>query len=557
MPAQLENRFYYLDNFLMVIRSINARYRHLFTIDEQTFLDSFIELPQAASALAVRMIMRKGTLFRLSKLNYDEIGCIQSAALPLLAAGWITDQPLLTVDQLFTLLKKNELFHAFPLLQQHKNVRKGELLPLFTQLHVACSEDQFARTLLEWSSEIRDTIFQVHIRPLADRIRLMFFGNLRQDWSDFVLAELGIFKYEQVDLSPVGQAFNTRKDIDDYLHLHTCRERFHNEELADTIVADIPPTPHSNEWVEQRRTKLLFQIARTYERDGALSQALQYYSASSWPDARVRSIRVMERTGLLNEALERAQYAKRHPENEAEIQQLQRITPRLLRKLRIDHHQEADTVFPQLTRHDVVLNKSVTGRTVEFAMLDHLSGDDAQVFYVENTLINSLFGLLFWDAIFAPVPGAFFHPFQNGPADLHSPIFRQNRSALFDALFAQLDTEEYKQTILHCFQMKENIQSPFVFWGAINKNLLDIALACLPPLHLKRCFERILQDTKENCTGLPDLIQFWPAEKRYRMIEVKGPGDRLQDNQIRWLHYFSMHDIPAIVCHVQWADETA
>jgi hypothetical protein len=60
---------------------------------------------------------------------------------------------------------------------------------------------------------------------------------------------------------------------------------------------------------------------------------------------------------------------------------------------------------------------------------------------------------------------------------------------------------------------------------------------------------------KTNRAGFPDLIQFWPRERRYRMIEVKGPGDRLQDNQIRWLHYCSSHGMPVSVCHVRWAED--
>jgi hypothetical protein len=56
---------------------------------------------------------------------------------------------------------------------------------------------------------------------------------------------------------------------------------------------------------------------------------------------------------------------------------------------------------------------------------------------------------------------------------------------------------------------------------------------------------------------LPDLIQFWPQEQRYRMIEVKGPGDRLQDNQIRWLEYCTAHDMPVSVCYVQWMEGVA
>ena len=30
---------------------------------------------------------------------------------------------------------------------------------------------------------------------LCDRLRLMFFGNLRQDWAEFVLTELGLQRF--------------------------------------------------------------------------------------------------------------------------------------------------------------------------------------------------------------------------------------------------------------------------------------------------------------------------------------------------------------------------
>lgn len=42
----------------------------------------------------------------------------------------------------------------------------------------------------------------------------------------------------------------------------------------------------------------------------------------------------------------------------------------------------------------------------------------------------------------------------------------------------------------------------------------------------------------------------------YEMIEVKGPGDRLQDNQIRWLAYCVEHGMPVCVVHVQWTHES-
>lgn len=62
----------------------------------------------------------------------------------------------------------------------------------------------------------------------------------------------------------------------------------------------------------------------------------------------------------------------------------------------------------------------------------------------------------------------------------------------------------------------------------------------------------MLQDAQANRTGFPALVRFWPAERRYELVEVKGPGDKLQDNQMRWQQYFSVHDIPASVCYVRW-----
>jgi hypothetical protein len=107
------------------------------------------------------------------------------------------------------------------------------------------------------------------------------------------------------------------------------------------------------------------------------------------------------------------------------------------------------------------------------------------------------------------------------------------------------------------FAAKYGVQSPFVIWEALSAELIAMALDCIPAAHLSKWFERILADIKANCTGFPDLIQFWPAERRYNMIEVKGPGDRLQDNQLRWIEYCGTHQMPVSVCYLKWAEQPA
>src|SRR5690606_7602263 len=132
------------------------------------------------------------------------------------------------------------------------------------------------------------------------------------------------------------------------------------------------------------------------------------------------------------------------PESEAEQQALLRMLPRLRRQCGA-----ASPIVRKknsIRRIDLALPMPWPAMRVEEEVRHHLSADNAPVYYVENTLINSLFGLLCWDAIFAAVPGAFFHPFQQGPADLLRTGFHDRRRDLFDACLAQLDTGQYRQT---------------------------------------------------------------------------------------------------------------
>jgi hypothetical protein len=549
MNRTLENRFYYLDNFHTVVNWIGGRYDNLLDDRERDFIARFAGLPQSSRALLVRMVMRKGELFRSGKLRYEEIGDTREAAAPLTDAGWVDGNPLLTLEQLFDLLTKAEIENLFRAHLPKSATRKSEQLDAL--------RDAFpgARSFSDWQTHAEECVYQLRIGELCDRLRLMFFGNLHQDWTEFVLSDLGIYRYEKVEFSTSSQAFRHRKDVDDYLHLFRCRERFEAGEAAEDVLADVPAHPLDNSWLEQRRAKFLFHIAQEFERQQDWDNALRLYTGIRHPGARVRTIRVMELCGRHESALALAQEAAARPESEAESQQLGRMLPRLLRKL---GHPKPPVQKPRQVLHfDLNLPQPQDAYCVEELVREHIAAPDAPAWYVENTLINSLFGLLCWNAVFTAVPGAFFHPFHTGPADLHSEDFRLRRAEAFDDCLSALDSPRYKDVILRKYRDKSGIQSPFVYWDILDEELLSLALDCIPAAHLKLCFERILLDIRSNRSGFPDLIQFWPAEKRYRMVEVKAPGDRLQDNQVRWLDFFIEHEMPVAVCYVRWTEDNA
>jgi hypothetical protein len=158
-----------------------------------------------------------------------------------------------------------------------------------------------------------------------------------------------------------------------------------------------------------------------------------------------------------------------------------------------------------------------------------------------------LFGLLCWRAIFAPMPGAFFHPFHRAPADLASASFYARRRPIFEECLAELASCKYRDTIMDTLRRKRGTCCAFVSWRALERSLIERSLEFIPPAHLELYFRYLLLDLRENCAGFPDLIQFWP-NGRYRLIEVKGPKDRLQPNQRRCLQHLLAHGLPVSVC---------
>ncbi|WP_028602477.1 VRR-NUC domain-containing protein [Ottowia thiooxydans] len=551
-PTLSPHRFYYLHNFQQALSWIGERYEDLLDEREQQFLSQFSELSQASQALMVRLLMRRGPWFLAEKLRYEEIPEISRAAEPLLALGWLDAGCGMGLDELFALHTKPELRRIFAEIPVRADIRKPELFKILLALHEA------PRTYADWNPQTGDAAWRVTVGELCERFRLMFFGNLHQDWSEFVLADLGVFRYEAVVFDKTSRAFQSRSDVDHYLFLHECREALEKREELDVLLQAVSARTSDNPWIEKRRAKLLLRMGQSCERAEDWGRAEQAYAQCSYPGARHRRMRVYERMGRFSEAMALALESQAKPESDEESQRVARMVPRLQRKL----GQGVNTrpANPQATvaqlRTDIELDLPDEPTSVEYVLRAHWHSDEAPAFYVENALINSLFGLLCWPAVFAPLPGAFFHPFQSGPSDFGAPDFVQRRLTLFGACLAHLEDGSYREVIRQRFEDKHGVQSPFVFWGTLSEELLSLALDCIPTAHLKLFFTRLMLDVQANRSGFPDLVRFWPSERRYELVEVKAPGDRLQDNQIRWLQYCAGHGLPVRVCHVHWRVES-
>lgn len=544
---------YYLTNFQFMVNWVLQRYADLLSADEHQFLAAFQQLTRTSQCLLVRLSGRKGPLFRSDKLHYTEIDSIEQAAQELIAAGLLSSNRLLSINEAADLLTKVELLNLFSQdLRGTKQVRKEAFVAQLSELYPE------PKTWQDWTSNQLGTAYLLDNQTLISTLLLLFFGNAYQDLTEFVLQDIGLYRYENYTIDHQHRVFKNRAELEQYQLLIQLREQLEQADaianliqIAECLPLHLPESSTSTR-IERRRARLCNQLAYELERMNEHSLALTLYTQSHLPPARERRIRLLEKQGDFSAAWQLLNELLQTPCDEHELQVAQRMAPRLARKLGEAVVKKTRTCV--IEQH-LVLPRIVDAEgnflRVEEVVRHHLDQPESPCFYVENLLLSGLFGLWLWPEMFRGIDGAFANPFQAAPLDLYQENFVANRPGIHQ-LWQLMDGSQYQDHIRQIWRDKNGITNHLVHWQFLDQPLLDLALHSIPAAHLKAIFERLLFDIKNNRSGLPDLIQFYPTINSYRMIEVKGPGDRIQDNQQRWLDYFSLKAIPAEVCYVSW-----
>lgn len=540
---------YYLHNFRFMVDWVWLRYVDLLTAQEQEFIQAFHQVDHDAQCLLVRLSSRKGPLFRADKLSYPEITSIASSAQVLIAQDLLSTDTLITLQELTNVLTKPELLQLFGShLKDLKQARKEVLVDALAE---KCNSPQ---TWSAWTHHQFGDAYYLNNQSIISTLLLLFFGNAHQDLTEFVLQDLGLFRYENYIIDPLHRTFNSREEIEIYQQLVKLRDEVEIAESLDDLIniAEQIPSQISNEKLQRRRAKLCNHIAYELERLSKHDLAFQLYQKSHLPPSRERQIRLLEKQTRYSEAWNLLNDLIETPLNEHELQIAQRIAPRLAKKLDIPFNkQDAISITEKFVELPKLTDDKGNALRVEEVVRQSLHSPEAPCVYAENALLLSLFGLWLWPEMFRSIEGAFANPFQSAPLDLYQENFVSNRPQILQ-LWQLFENEDYVQAIRNTWQEKMGISNHLVHWNFLTNDLLDLALHAIPTTDLKAIFERILFDIKMNRSGLPDLIQFFPTEQTYRLIEVKGPGDRLQDNQLRWLAYFAKHNIRAEVHYVRW-----
>ena len=526
---------YYRNNFLEILDFVQSRYETALRPMDVDFAVRFRACDSYAQRLLVRLFMRKGPLFRVDRIAYDEVNDTPSAITELVANALLQRNPTIAADQVLSLLTRNELAERFPFVSKRcgRSATREVLLQTLMSNHTDDRLLVVLRTSLEWIA-LCDL-------DVVTRFQVLCFGSLEQGLSAFVLRDLGLQKIEAYSLD-VGREndFSSIDILERYLEVSAVATWLSKlqtmPELSGSIWLKLRDAA-THRPIERRRSRLLNELGRWHERRGSLSCALTCYASSTRHPARERQVRIFEKhpeLGCGNELLARMRDEPWCPE-EAVFSMRRRQSD--------TNHQPATR-----TRALTVGNLAMTPGAIESYALADLATSGSWGVHLENLLPLGLTALAYWGVLFMPVSGAFTHLFQQGPHDLYQDDFVVPRRAAIEARLAALNAAANPaDLLLQTWDDKQGTANAMLVWQAMPRNLVAMILAALPKTHLLSLTHAVIECPGRSRTGFPDLfVQHKNGDCEF--IEVKGPSDQLQPQQRAWLARLDALGIPASVC---------
>ncbi|KAG0617281.1 hypothetical protein M758_5G178400 [Ceratodon purpureus] len=211
-----------------------------------------------------------------------------------------------------------------------------------------------------------------------------------------------------------------------------------------------------------------------------------------------------------------------------------------------------------------------------------------------------LFGLLMWEVLFADVPDVFQTPFQTAPLDLDSHSFFIARRDIIEARLEEIRQGQAVVLLAECWSKHYGTYCRGVNWEKYSLDTLQIIAACVGGSGLSALCRLLTQDHAGYSAGMPDLL-LWrtyrepsllrrsssdinclrcdcgqemdslePAKSagpveaegivnvtkgcvlrgEAKLVEVKGPRDRLSEQQRAWIASLLSAGLAVQVCKV-------
>ena len=211
--------------------------------------------------------------------------------------------------------------------------------------------------------------------------------------------------------------------------------------------------------------------------------------------------------------------------------------------------------------------------SVEAMCLSHYRSHGWKGYHSEGGILRTLFGLLFYDVLFAYVPNVFQTPYQTCPLDLHTDAFYGARISEINRRLVEIangqghmilketwDREVERKTCIvgvrfDEYELEHLLEIVSCFKGealAVVMKVMAQEFAArgggVPDLFLWRGFEDD-HEKEEERGGAETAAATGTAAGEVMFVEVKSENDRLSDTQRLWIHVLTGAGVKVELCH--------
>ncbi|MDF1741073.1 MAG: exonuclease domain-containing protein [Verrucomicrobiales bacterium] len=537
---------YYLEHFEEMIDFVESHYGHVIDTEHETFINGFRQLSLDARCLYVRLANRKGSVFPLARLKYEEIASLPDSIDELKSCHFARGIDESDYREILESMTRPEVVE---LVKSHTNgsiagslkisSAKKSKITAFALEHVPFRES------IPVTSDQRFVV-QDRIKTL-EFILFLFFGNNEANLTSFALRDLGVVKTGQLKTKFEARFSSAEEARASFFYSRlypTIKEASGNELIA--LAEQHSDWPDIGETrLESVRHRSLHQLGLALERINETEKALSVYETSRQFPATERQARLLYSEGRKEDAEQLLNALIRDPSSDGELIFAEDFYERKFKKKKVGRLTELLRSAPVLQ-----LDESLRDRP-EQAAIHHYAREGIRAFHTENAIWQHLFGVFLWDLIFDPDKAALHNSFEMRPSDLKNGVFYRKR---LEALQERLQQLNDPDTALSTFNKnwEEQCETPngVTQWLPEYRELVRELILRAKPGSLATVLESMLKDYRTCRSGYPDLMLLDGDEVRF--VEVKAQGDQLRRNQLLQLEKLQRTGFSVEVNRVEW-----
>lgn len=530
-------QFYYHKHFCDMLTYVSTRYTNIMGIEHTSFIRDFESLPFETQCAYVRISARKGSIFDIERMQYEEINDLPDQFVRLKKAGFVREIQENDLAAYFESLTKPDLAAQLsnyaPAISFKKSWKKDLLIEV-AQEHLSFEGLKLSDTI----------IVKARLKPLHFLLYL-YFGRVETSLQSKTLSDLGLVKPATLKSGTLDFK-NSNAALTSYFYdfaLHSIKNKASKkyDALIDTVAHW--PTPF-DKTTELKRGTLLQKLGANVEREGKTQTALSLYEHSDTTHCNERVVRLRYSRDEHNDrewVKNRLEAMIENPESDDEYAFAQDFYARKFNKKRTSF------VTDILRDSEIIYLDEAYRHTPERAAKRHFTEKGYEAYRTENRPWLTLFGILFWDELH----GKNKAPSRSIPQSLKNKTFYETHKTSIETKLDDLDnTAKTMLLLLKVMTRHYNIANGVFIWGGKFLDRIKALLEHSPRGALAKILRQLAQNYTAMSDGFPDLMII--EEGATRFIEIKAEGDVLRRNQLTRLRQLRAAGFKAEVLRIGW-----